>query len=85
MVQIENFNGIRQLLRMFDDDGYCVYGVRWKIARGGYDRWWEIYYDEIPVINCIDGTIENCCLEDAQFDRLKSIILEEYDDLRRYN
>lgn len=85
MVTIGSLNGFRQILRKFDEDGRLAVATHWSMARGGYDRWWEIYYDNIPVINCIAGTIENCCLDDPMFERLKGIILEEYDDLRRYN
>lgn len=85
MIQNIDFRGFRNILRRFDENGYHVSATHWSMAKGGYDRWWEIYYDNMPVMNCIAGTIENICLQDDLFERLKNIVLEEYSELQKYN
>jgi len=72
-------NGLRKLLRSFEEDGYCVSGKHWKIAKGGYDLYFEIYYDEIPVVDCISNELENLCLDDSVFKKIAKIIIQEYD------
>lgn len=85
MVDNINLAGLRQILRKFDENGYCVTATHWKIAKGGYDCWWELYYDEVPVLQCVAGEIENGCLDEVLFRRIRDIILEEYRDLKNYN
>ena len=31
---------------------------KWSIAKGGYDLWWEIYYEGYTVLQCIVGKLE---------------------------
>ena len=81
-----NLAGLRQILRKFDENGRLAVATHWKIARGGYDQWWELYYDEVPAVDCCAGEIEKeFDLDEALYRRIKDIILEEYPDLKAYN
>ena len=71
-------NGFRKLLHSFEEDGYCVSGKHWKIAKGGYDLYFEVYYDEIPVIDCVCNELINICLEESVFKKVAGIIMQEY-------
>ena len=33
---------------------------KWSLAIGGYDLWFELYYNGILIIQCIDGCLEIC-------------------------
>ena len=57
-----NMRGLRQVLQKFEENGRSAFGTHWHIANGGYDLWWELYYDRRPVIGCVDGCVENYCL-----------------------
>lgn len=74
-----NFKGFRSTLMKFESDGYNVQGTHWRIARGGYDLWWEIYYDSLPVIGCVAGEVENYGhLSNIQYAKACEIIKECY-------
>ncbi|WP_252241624.1 hypothetical protein [Clostridium sp. ZBS18] len=45
---------------------------KWSLAVGGYDLWFELYYNNIPVIQCIDGYLE-VCNDNMDIDYDKSI------------
>ena len=81
-----SFRGLRSLLKRFDEGiELSVAGTHWSIAQGGYDLWWQIYFDEIPVVDCVNGEIENDCLDNKTFTKLKKIVLSEYSWLKKYN
>ena len=73
-----NVRGLREILKKFDEDGYHVQATHWSIGRGGYDLQWELYYDGIPVVDCVDDEISNLCLSEKDFKRIAKIIREEY-------
>ena len=52
------FRGLKPILKKFDDNGKCVKGTHWSIANGGYDLWWELYYDDIPILQCVAGELK---------------------------
>ena len=78
MIDKINIRGLKEILRKFDEDGYHVQATHWSIGRGGYDLQWELYYDGIPVVDCIADEISNICLPDKVFNRIAKIILQEY-------
>lgn len=80
-----NCAGLRQILRRYSENGRWVGATHWSMAHGGYDLWWELYYDNVPVIGCCAGDIENYCLDEKQFKKAKKIILEEYSELKKYD
>ena len=71
-------NGLRSVLHRFEEDGYCVSGKHWKIARGAYDLYFEVSYDNTPVIDCVCNELTNLCLEKNIFKRVANVILQEY-------
>lgn len=76
---------LRKALRKFNEDGRLVERKHWKIAKGGYDLWFSLYYCDLCVIECCDGTLENVGFAPDIFSGIKAIILEEYPDLEKYN
>lgn len=77
---------LRLLLQIFDKYGWKgSYSIgNWSIANGGYDLWFEIYYNQIAQIQCIAGelTVMN---EDAKIINPKAVlncILEVYSNVR---
>ena len=75
-----NLKGLRQTLRKFDEDGFCVSGKHWKIAKGGYDLYWELYYDNVPVVDCVCNRLERIGIDIKAFNKICQIIIEEYDN-----
>lgn len=74
-----SLRGLRQLLRKFADGcSLSVDGRHWSISKDGYDKWWELYYDDVPVADCVCGELYNCCLEDSVFRKIKKIVESEY-------
>ena len=53
-----NFTGLRTALEKFDENGKIAKCGKWSIANGGYDLWWEIYYEGYTVLQCIAGRLE---------------------------
>lgn len=79
-----NLSGLRQQLRKFDEDGHYVSGTHWSIARGGYDLWWQVSYDRLPIISCVAGhlDIETTTLSDAYIKKLHKLICAEYEPMK---
>ena len=53
-----NFSGLRVALEKFENNGSYAKCNKWSIAKGGYDLWWEIYYEGYTVLQCIAGKLE---------------------------
>ena len=47
----------------------------WKIAEGGYDLWFEIYCNNITMVQCVDGKLE-CCNDSKEAKKALSIARE---------
>lgn len=45
-----SFNGLKLALQKFDKNGKYAEAGLWSIANGGYDLWWEIYYNGYTVL-----------------------------------
>lgn len=84
MVYKVNLKGLRNVLQKFEEDGRVASGTHWKIAKGGYDLWWQLYYDNVPVVDCVCNEIENNCLPQEIFDKVFQVIKEEYDTNKFY-
>ena len=52
------FSGLRTALEKFEENGKYAKCGKWSIANGGYDLWWEIYYEGYTVLQCIDGELQ---------------------------
>ena len=53
-----SFAGLKTVLKKFDADGRYAECGNWSIANGGYDCWWEIYYQGYTVLQCISGELQ---------------------------
>lgn len=53
-----SFAGLKTALKKFDADGRYAECGNWSIANGGYDCWWEIYYQGYTVLQCINGELQ---------------------------
>lgn len=56
---IDNLNKslVTKMLDTFNSNGKYAHRGNWSIANGGYDLYWEIYYDGLPVIRDINGNV----------------------------
>ena len=73
--------GLRETLRRFDANGTSATSGHWRIANGGYDLDWELYYDNQPVVDCVAGCLQNICLPDSAWNKISQKILAEYPDV----
>ena len=79
-----NFRGLKSVLEKFDDNGKYAEGIHWSIANGGYDLWWELYYDDLPILQRIAGDLEIavCGLTESAERRLIETVKSVYTHLR---
>ena len=79
-----NFRGLKSVLRKFNDNGKYSEGTHWSIANGGYDLWWELYYDGLSILQCVAGELEIavCGLTESTEKRLIENVKSVYADLR---
>lgn len=75
---------LRLLLQIFDEYGWKgSYSVgNWSIANGGYDLWFEIYYNQIAQIQCIAGELTVVNEEVINPKAVLNCILEVYSNVR---
>lgn len=70
---------LRKCMQRFvnGDKNFYTDGL-WKVAKGGYDLWFEVYYNNIPKIQCVNGELE--VVNGEYFDKYKAlqIIQQEY-------
>ena len=79
------FTGLNNVLKQFDNHGWkgSFSTGPWQIGNGGYDLWFELYYQGEPVARCIYGELEsNFGLEQSDKEELFSRILKVYDNLK---
>ena len=79
-----NFRGLKSVLEKFDNNGKYVEGTHWSITNGGYDLWWELYYDGLPILQCVAGELKIvvCGLTEPTEKRLIENVKSVYADLR---
>lgn len=71
--------GLRNCLRKYDEKGKYATSGKWSIATGGYDLYWQLCYEEEPLIDnvCNELTVDNR-YDYSNLNEVISIILEEY-------
>lgn len=77
------YSGLKAVLKRFDDNGWrgCYRQGPWSIANGGYDLWFELYYEDTCVARCVAKELEiEYDGEDAI--KLQTKILEVYSHLK---
>lgn len=75
---------LRLLLKIFDEHNWKgSYSIgKWTIGNGAYDLWFEIYYDQIAVVQCIAaGEIVMIHELKISEDLIVNCILEEFSHL----
>lgn len=79
------FAGLKSALKAFDVHGWkgSFSSGEWRIANGGYDLWFELYYSGQPVARCVDGELNsNFGLAPRDKEMLIAKVLEVYDHLK---
>ena len=90
MIDKITLRGLKAALERFDEDGIFAATKHWSIAKGGYDMWWQLYYNEngsfvvgIPIVECINGELQDCGqLSDTDFRRVTKVICSIYRGLK---
>lgn len=75
-----NENELGKLLTIFENQGCKGYAKigEWQITNGGYDLWWEIYYNNIAIIGCVDGVISNYgMIKDSVYAKIKKYLIDK--------
>lgn len=77
-----NLNGrdksdFKQMLKTFDSNGKYAKRGNWEIGRGGYDLWYEISYNKVPVIGCTDGKVS---AYQKGYEDYAKLVADEYND-----
>lgn len=50
-----NMGGVKNMLRTYNAKGGSVKNGPWRICDGAYDLWFELYYNETPILGCTDN------------------------------
>lgn len=50
-----NMGGFNNMLRTYNAKGGSVKNGPWRICDGAYDLWFELYYNETPILGCTDN------------------------------
>lgn len=77
-----NINGrdksdFKQMLKTFDSNGKYAKRGNWEIGRGGYDLWYEISYNKVPVIGCTSGKVS---AYQKGYEDYAKLVADEYND-----
>lgn len=67
----------KQMLKTFDNNGKYAKRGNWEIGRGGYDLWYEVSYNKVPVIGCTAGKVS---AYQKGFEEYAKLVAEEYGD-----
>lgn len=79
-----DLTGLRVALEKFEENGEDARCGSWRITKGGYDRWWELYYDGTPIFQCVAGelkSVDNFLKETER--KVERIIRSVYTDMLR--
>lgn len=80
------FGNFKRMLLRFDNNGWKgrYNEGPWSIANGGYDLWFEIYYNNTLVAQCIDGEVSSHFnINGIDNKKLVNKILEIFPHLKR--
>ena len=67
----------KQMLKTFDSNGKYAKRGNWEIGRGGYDLWYEISYNKVPVIGCTSGKVS---AYQKGYEDYAKLVAAEYND-----
>ena len=82
-----SFAGLKSVLRKFETSGEYVCEGNWSIAKGGYDLYWEIYYQGVTVLQCVCNELEGGFRSIPEFDdkaeeKLINIVKDIYKEVK---
>lgn len=80
------FGNFKRLLLRFDEHGWKgrFNEGPWSIANGGYDLWFEIYYENEPIAQCIAGKVSShFTIDGIDNEKLINKILGIFPHLKR--
>lgn len=74
------WSGLLSILSKFDENGWKgrFTEKEWSIGNGGYDQYFEIYYKEQPVLDCIGGKITAWGLEEDVLNKLCKKVIKRF-------
>lgn len=78
-----SFLGLKTVLRKHEESGDYEKCGHWSIAKGGYDLWFEVYYDGYTALQCIDGELEGGFYDFLDVEeKIMKIVMEIYSDCK---
>lgn len=78
---------LKQALQTFDRNGRISERGAWKIANGGYDEEWELYYEGTPVARSVahEISLENNTFDETLIDFIKSVYTDYVNESKQLN
>ena len=74
---------LKKLLNRYKDgNGNHYTDGDWSIGKGGYDLWFEIYYQNIPKFQCVDGVIQVGNSDNIDVKKCLKTITEVFPELK---
>ncbi len=80
---IENIilTGLEKVVSEYKTNEIIAQLDHWKIKRASFDIQFQIFYDDIVVINCIKNKLINVALLNEDFIQVKNIVTSIYTNL----
>lgn len=72
---------LRSLMQRFSNGNKGTYtDGDWSVSVGGYDLWFEVYLENVPVFSCIGGYVKftGAVLSIEEAKKYAKIIVESY-------
>ena len=79
-----DWNGLIPCFTMFDEHGWkgSFSKNNWRVANGGYDLWFELYYNDQPVVDCIAGKLSAWGMPQDVLDEICRRIIRKFPHLK---
>jgi hypothetical protein len=52
-----DIRGLSTVLKKHQETGLCEQGRHWAVSRGGYDLNWQAYYNNSPMVECVNNDV----------------------------
>ena len=82
MVGLVYATGLLKALERFKSNGRSAKQDKWEIIKGTSGIDWELSYDTKPVVQCVNGIIDNIGLSGPMFRKVAPIIQQAYPKVR---
>ena len=79
-----DWNGLTPCLTKFDEYGWVGSFSKnnWRVANGGYDLWFELYYNNIPIVDCVAGKLSAWGMPQEVLDEICRRIIKKFPHLK---